>query len=95
MRQAITVRENSQDYECQDCFGHELDVHGRCARCGSEAVALIFRPTTSRARPWLPSRSRVCTTAIATMNPEGHPKQKQVFFSSPGEPAWIDCNKVS
>jgi len=46
MQQEITVRENLHDYECQDCFGHELDVHGRCASCGSEAVALIFRPTT-------------------------------------------------
>jgi hypothetical protein len=46
MQQEITVRENLHDYECQDCFGHELDVHGRCTGCGSEAVALIFRPTT-------------------------------------------------
>jgi len=46
MQHEITVRENLHDYECQDCFGHELDVHGRCAGCGSEAVALIFRPIT-------------------------------------------------
>ena len=67
MMQEIIVRENLGDYECQDCFGHELDVHGRCARCGSEAVALIFRPTTTGARPWLSSRNRVCSTAIAIM----------------------------
>jgi len=49
MQQEITVRENLHDYECQDCFGHELDVHGRCAGCGSQAVALVFRPTTTGA----------------------------------------------
>jgi len=72
MQQEITVRENSHDYQCQDCFGHELDVHGRCACCGSEAVAFVFRPTTSGAQIFLPSRNRVCTTAIATMNAAHH-----------------------
>jgi len=57
MQKDITVRENLHDYECQDCFGHELDVHGRCAGCGSEAVALIFRPTTTGARPCLMARN--------------------------------------
>ena len=24
--------------ECLDCFNRELDVHGRCGRCGSDAI---------------------------------------------------------
>lgn len=62
MQQEITVRETSHDYECQDCFGYEVDVHGRCASCGSEAVALIlhdihhvYRPARELLRQSLPS----------------------------------------
>lgn len=32
------------DYDCMNCFNRgQLDVHGRCARCGSQAVYLTER----------------------------------------------------